>query len=256
MGRYLSSYFFPELTLLNTFYFPRQDSIVQSWTDGYISGKKLIDKDIYILTSPNTASAAEAFTYNLKNYKKATIIGEKTLGAAHWVEYFYYPSIKTEIKLPVARPINPITKSNWEKTGIMPDVVIPEYLVYDKAYYLALEKLQDKCTDKSKLNELDWYKRIVSEKLKNEAISKADINDYIGEYEGVSFVLKNNFLFWHQEDNTEFILLPISKDHYVFDDSDDYIVRFVRNVKVKVTGYQLLIKNREENTVHAKKGKN
>ena len=257
MVRYLASYFFTEPTLLNSRYFTKQDSTVQSWTDSYVPGKKLIDRDIYILTSSNTASGAEAFTYILKNYDKAIVVGEKTSGAAHWVEYFYYSSLKLEIKLPVARPINPVTKTDWEKTGIKPDIEIPEHMALDKAYILELEKLIKTNTDKSKLRELEWYKMIALERSKNEVVSKSDLNQYVGEYEKLKFLVKNNYLFWHQGEKEEFILIPISRDHFIFDDSDDYMVKFVRNKKDIVSGYQLLIKERDENPIHDKtKNKN
>lgn len=252
MVRYLASYFFVEPTLLNSRYFTKQDSIVQSWTDSYTSGKKLIDKDIYILTSSNTASGAEAFTYILKNYDKATIIGENTRGAAHWVEYFYYSSLKIEVKLPVALPINPVTKTNWEKTGIKPDIEIPEHKALDKAYILALEKLIKTNSDESIIQELEWYKMIALERFKNEMISKFDIDEYAGEYKELKFLVKNNNLYWHQGENEEYVLIPISKDHFIFNDSDDYIVKFVRNEENIISGYQLLIKGRDENPIHEK----
>ena len=247
MVRYLASYFFAEPTLLNIRYFTKQDSIVQSWTDSYIPGKKLTDKDIYILTSSNTASGAEAFTYILKNYNKATVIGENTSGAAHWADYYYYSTLNLEIKLPVARPINPITKTDWERTGIRPDINISENRSLDKAYIIALEKLIKTGRDKAKLRELEWYRMIALERLKNEVISKSDLQEYIGEYEKVKFIVKNNYLYWHQSENEEFVLIPISRDHFVFDDSEDYVLKFVRNKENIISGYQLLMKGREEN---------
>ena len=252
MVRYLASYFFTEPTLLNSLYFTKQDSVVQSWTDSYIPSKKLIDKYIYILTSSNTASGAEAFTYLLKNYKIATIIGENTRGAAHWAEYFYFPAQKIEIKIPVARPINPVTKTNWEKIGIKPDIEIPEYKALDQAYILALEQLIQTNSDKSKLHELEWYKMIAVERFKNETISETELYDYAGEYEELRFLVKDNTLYWHQGKNEEFVLIPLSRDLFTFDDSDDYVVKFIRNKKGIISGYQLLIKGRDENTIHDK----
>lgn len=61
--------------------------------------------------------------------------------------------------------------------------------------------------------------------------------------------MNDNYLFWIQDENDEFVLLPVSKDHFVFDDSDDYLVKFVRNEQDKVVGYQLLIKGRIESPV-------
>lgn len=252
MVRYLASYFFAEPTLLNTRYFSKQDSSVQSWTDSRISGNNLIDKDVYILTSSNTASGAEAFAYILKNYHRATIIGETTRGAAHWAEYFYYPSLKIEIKMPVARPINPVTKTNWEGVGVKPDMEIPECKALDKAYLLALEKMIRTSPDESKKKELEWYRMITLERCKDEMISSSDLDEYAGEYEELKFLVIDNRLYWHQGEGEDFALEPISRDHFLFDDSDDYVVRFVRNKEGLVSGYQLLVKGSAESAGHDK----
>ena len=79
---------------------------------------------MYVLTSQRTSSAAEEFAYKLKNLKRATIVGETTGGGAHPTmgqrldEHFM-------IGVPFARSINAITKTNWEGTGVEPDVKVP-----------------------------------------------------------------------------------------------------------------------------------
>jgi hypothetical protein len=73
-------------------------------------------KPAFVLTSKRTFSGAEEFSYNLKNLKRATIIGETTGGGAHPVsgdcidDHFI-------IGVPSAWAVNPISKTNWEGTG-------------------------------------------------------------------------------------------------------------------------------------------
>jgi C-terminal processing protease CtpA/Prc len=92
-----------------------------------------------VLTSARTFSGAEEFTYNLKNLKRATIIGETTGGGAHPVaghridEHFM-------IGVPFARAINPITHTNWEGVGVKPDIVVPADDALATAQKLLLEK--------------------------------------------------------------------------------------------------------------------
>jgi len=92
-----------------------------------------------VLTSKRTFSGAEEFTYNLKNLKRATIVGETTGGGAHPVrgqridEHFM-------IGVPFARAINPISKTNWEGTGIEPDVKVPAAEALTTAQKLARER--------------------------------------------------------------------------------------------------------------------
>ena len=76
---------------------------------------------VYVLTSSKTFSAAEWFAYDLQALKRATIIGEVTAGGAHIAR----PERIDErfgMNLPYAEAINPITASNWEHSGVQPDV--------------------------------------------------------------------------------------------------------------------------------------
>jgi C-terminal processing protease CtpA/Prc len=91
------------------------------------------------LTSNYTFSGAEEFTYNLKNLKRATIIGETTGGGAHpggmvrLADHF-------GVFIPVGRAINPISKTNWEGTGVEPDIKVPKEQALKTAYLMALNK--------------------------------------------------------------------------------------------------------------------
>lgn len=140
MIQMISSYLFDEVTHLNSFYFRPQDSTQQSWTLPYVPGKRILKQPIYVLTSGRTFSAAEEFTYNLKNLKRATIIGEVTRGGAH-------PGGNVKVHdhftvfVPTGRAINPITGINWEGTGVEPDIQIPAEQALDHAYQDALEKV-------------------------------------------------------------------------------------------------------------------
>jgi C-terminal processing protease CtpA/Prc len=42
------------------------------------------------------------------------------------------------IGIPFARSVNPVTGTNWEGTGVIPDVTVPEAEAYDVAYGKAL----------------------------------------------------------------------------------------------------------------------
>ena len=159
MVRLISSYFFKKPVQIGSLYFTESDSLEQSWTFSYVPGKKPVDADLYILTSRNTGSGAEAFTYNMKHLKRATVVGEVTRGAAHWVEYYDFPDIQVRAKIPIARPINPVTKTSWERTGVIPHIEIPYDKAFGTAYLLALEKLIEKSSDEHIRRDLEWHVR-------------------------------------------------------------------------------------------------
>src|SRR5207248_2089606 len=103
-------------------------------------------KDVYILTSSRTFSAAEGFAYSLKALKRVTIVGETTRGGAHPSgscrinDHFY-------IQVPWGESINHITKTNWEGVGVEPDVKVPAARALQTALLMALEKRSSKATD-------------------------------------------------------------------------------------------------------------
>jgi hypothetical protein len=136
----ISSYLFDKPTHLNDLYNRKDDFATQYWTLPYVPGTTLADKPAFVLTSKSTFSGAEEFTYNLKNLKRATIVGETTGGGAHPVaghridEHFM-------IGVPFARAVNPISKTNWEGTGVEPDVPVKAAEALEKAEELAARKL-------------------------------------------------------------------------------------------------------------------
>jgi retinol-binding protein 3 len=139
----ISTYLFDKPTHLNDLWERKGDTTHQYWTLPYVPGKRLDGKPVFVLTSKQTFSGAEEFSYNLKNLKRATLVGETTGGGAHPVaghridDHFM-------IGVPFARAINPISKTNWEGTGVEPDVKVPAADALTTAEKLALEKVNAK----------------------------------------------------------------------------------------------------------------
>ena len=124
MVEYLASYFFSEPTLLNTFYDRngRVTGRVKTFRQS-LSEHFAVNVNLYILTSDFTFSAAEGFSYHLQAAGKATIVGEVTGGGAHPItRQFVEPDIR--LTIPIIRAYNPITQSNWEGKGVIPDIKV------------------------------------------------------------------------------------------------------------------------------------
>jgi tetratricopeptide (TPR) repeat protein len=133
---YLSSYFLPYPTQLNSWYSREDDFLTEFWTYKEIGMEPLTDIPLFLLTSKRTFSAAESFAYDLKVRKRATIVGDSTKGGAHSVD-LYKINDQFEIYIPTARAINPITGENWEGTGVIPDIIVPSDIALDTAIVLA-----------------------------------------------------------------------------------------------------------------------
>ena len=149
MIAYVMSYLFDEPTHLNDIYERPTNLTQQWWTMPHVPGLKFGGKKpLYVLTSSQTFSGGEEFAYNVKNTKRGTLVGETTGGGAHPVQP-YKVSEHFAIGVPFARAINPITKTNWEGTGVTPDVPVAADKALDVAYRTILEKLIATTTDPS-----------------------------------------------------------------------------------------------------------
>jgi C-terminal processing protease CtpA/Prc len=105
-------------------YSPRGDG-PENWTRP-VTGSRLVNKPVYVLTSRATMSAAEQFSYNLKMLKRATLVGETTRGSAragvfHGIEGHF------GIGILEARAKNPDGAGGWEGVGVAPDVKAPAW---------------------------------------------------------------------------------------------------------------------------------
>lgn len=109
----------------------------QSWSPAYVPGPRFgATKPLYVLTGPLTFSGAEELAYDLKVLGRATVVGETTRGGAHPREGFrVHPHL--ELSVPVGRSVSPVTHTNWEGTGVTPDVPCPAPTAHTVAHDLA-----------------------------------------------------------------------------------------------------------------------
>jgi hypothetical protein len=125
MVAFLSSYLFSRRTHLNDLWTRRTGRTEEFWTRDSVPGRQLgADRPVYVLTSGQTFSAAEEFAYNLKSLRRAIIVGEATGGGAHQV-WGRWLGDQFMIGVPSSRAVNPVTHTNWEGSGVQPDVKVP-----------------------------------------------------------------------------------------------------------------------------------
>ncbi len=138
MVQYLCSFFFDEKLHLNSLHFREGDKVNEEefWTLDEVGGDKMPDVPLFIITSERTFSGAEEFSYNMQTQERATLIGQTTGGGAN-------PggtrsiNEKLFVFIPTGRAENPITKTSWEGTGVIPEVKTTPEEAFDKAHELA-----------------------------------------------------------------------------------------------------------------------
>ena len=143
--QFFCSYLFDEKPVhLNTLEF-RGGTKEEFWTLKELPGQRYVSKEVYVLCSKRTGSAAEEFCYNLKNLKRVTLIGESTWGGANpgGVERL---NDHFQVFIPNGRAVNPYTKTNWEGTGVEPDIKIAPADALKTAHTMAIKKLLEAAT--------------------------------------------------------------------------------------------------------------
>jgi C-terminal processing protease CtpA/Prc len=151
----ISSYLFDsEPMQLSSIYWRPTNETQQRWTLTYVPGKRYgKQKDVYVLISKQTFSAAEEFAYNLQNLKRATIIGETSGGGAHPGESRRINE-HFSVGVPSGRAVNPISGTNWEGVGVKPDIEVPADQALKTACLAALKEALEKSTDDKLTSEI------------------------------------------------------------------------------------------------------
>lgn len=226
MVQFLCSYLFEGKVHLNDLYYRKKNETTEYWTYETVPGKKLPNVDVYVLTSNRTFSGAEEFTYNLKNLKRATIIGENTGGGAN-------PGGAMRVSdnfimfVPTGRAINPITKTNWEGTGIAPDIACKKEDALTVAQIEIYKKKISSAGSDEKKNELEWNIEPLQAKLNPVSVSAAEMQKLAGDYGIRKIYFENGQLIYERPGvlgKTK--LIPLRADYYMLEGRDNFRVKF------------------------------
>jgi hypothetical protein len=234
MIQLLTSYLLAEPKHLNSFYIRKSGATDQFWSHAYVAGPRLPDAPVFVLTSSYTFSGAEEFSYNLKNLKRATIVGETTGGGAHPVDAYRVKGYPVVAMLPFGRAINPISGTNWEGTGVAPDIAVAAADALDTAYVKALEALAGRAGDEEGKRGLIWLREGLQATLAPFAVSEAALRAYVGSYGPRRITLESGALYYQREGRPRFKLVPMADALFVAPDADYFRIAFERDATGKV----------------------
>jgi len=229
MIQLISSYLFGESVHLNDFYIRKTDSYNQFWTPAYVQGPRLTDVDVYVLTSKYTFSGAEEFAYNIKNLKRGTLVGETTGGGAHPVDRRVFANLNCYMSLPFGRAVNPISHTNWEGTGVTPDIEAPQDQALEIAHLEALKKLKDKTTDEDQLALIQWSIDGKNIRLHPVEIEPAQLQKYVGVFGPRTITFEGDGLYYQREDRPKYKLIPMGNHTFMLDGLDYFRLFFKSN---------------------------
>jgi len=227
MIQLITSYLFDaEPVHLNNFYWRPTDTHSQTWTLPHVQGKRSPKTPVYILTSKRTFSAAEEFCYNLKNLKRATLIGETTGGGAH-PGGSVNATDNFMVWVPTGRAINPITKTNWEGTGVSPDIEVKSEDALTVSQIKALESLSEKTTDPRLKQYYNWHLNGMNIKLNPVTIDTRKLKSYIGSFGPRNISMEDHTLFYQRGEGKKYELLPLSQNEFILKGLERFRIKFI-----------------------------
>ncbi len=219
-GDILSSYFLKYPTQLTGWYSREDDFLTEFWTIKDIDIEPMTDVPLFLLTSDKTFSASESFAYDMKVNKRSVLVGDTTKGGANSVDLFQIDN-QFEIYIPTARAINPVTGSNWEGIGVIPDISVPSETALDTAIVLAriagekyanLKEVKLKTAVDEMQSHLDNAERLYNNAKIKEAEVELDSVFQIGSSNKLINEFFINVLAYHYlSQNIELILYAILK---------------------------------------------
>lgn len=235
MIQLLTSYLLAgEPTHLNSFYIREGDRTEQFWTNAWVPGQRMPDVPVFVLTSGRTFSAAEEFTYNLKNLKRGTLVGETTGGGAHPVNFHRVKGYPVGVSLPFGRAINPVSGTNWEGTGVEPDIKVPVAEALEVAHARALAAVAEKATDPEHKAALEFVRGVLEDRRKPATLSAAERQAFAGAYGPRNITVEDGALWYQRGKGRKLRLQPVGQDRFLVGDLDDFRLRFERDASGKV----------------------
>ncbi len=148
------SYLFSETPVqYHSIYWRQGNRTEQFWTLPYVPGRRYIGKPVYLLMGKRTLSAPESFAYSLQALKRATVVGEVSAGGANPGRMFRVNE-HFQVFVPTGRAINPVTGTNWERTGVKPDIETTFALALKTAHLTALRTLLERSTTERRKEQL------------------------------------------------------------------------------------------------------
>lgn len=231
----MCSYFFNSTPrLLNSLYLRERDETVDYYTLKKVDGKRMPDVPLYILTGPHTFSAAEEFAYNMQTQKRALLIGETTGGGAHDNEFVPVTN-GFVLSVSISKAINPVTKTNWEGTGVKPDIQVSSDKAFNTAYYEASKKLADIVTHPEQKEILKWRAESLYKILNPIDDSGFDYASYAGDYGNRVITYENGTLYYQRKGGIKRKALPYAQDEFQLEGVDYFRIKFEKDTSGKTT---------------------
>ncbi|WP_203292406.1 S41 family peptidase [Maricaulis parjimensis] len=227
MVQYVLSHFLPggENRLYNTFRSRNGDVQEMHTLSDHPAGHRP-HVPLYVLVSPDSLSAAEALAYHLQAMGRAVIVGEVTAGGGNPGEIFLADS-GYSIFIPTATSISPFTGTNWDGTGVQPDLMIEAGNAFDRALMEIYARIAETAEDPGTAMLAAWQLAPLQARFTPWTPGPDELEAFVGTYGPRRIWLENGTLMYQREGRPENSLLPMTPGTFRFADSEDYLIDFL-----------------------------
>lgn len=233
MIRFICGYLFAEETHLINWDIRAKKKTVQSYSADFVPGRRIVEQPVYVLTSKSTFSAAEEFTFDLRNLERAIVVGDTTGGGGHTVEghVFDFGTFRMGLRVPYGRAYNPLNNEGWEGVGVIPHIAVPADQALDAAYADALQKLLAAESDERAKAVYEWALQDIEGRLKPMVITEKQMKKYAGAFGPRRVFIEGGGLWYRRENGPTYRLVPIGKDLFRVGDLDYFRLSFAYDEK-------------------------
>jgi hypothetical protein len=178
-----------------------------------VPGPRRPDVPLYVLTSRRTGSAAEEFSFVLHNLERATLVGERTAGAGHMVDFVNVPA-NFVLGVSITRVSDPKTGAEWEAVGVPVDRAVDADRALTVAQQDALHLLADRVTDPERKRRLQWSADWVAANDQPQP-SQAEQSRLVGKFEEDREVATQDGKLVYRRGTMSEVLRPVGESGYM-----------------------------------------
>lgn len=220
--QYLVSHFMEADRPLVTFHMGGSRVDRRSTLKGLPAGR-MVGKPLYVLTSGNTASAAEEFAGHVAGFRLGELIGETTAGAGFRNEFFALPGGYV-ISVSVGRAVLASTGRDWEGVGIAPTAPVAREKALDLAKAKAMRRVAASASAEDKAA-LEASAEVLAAQV--EPVKTAlPIEAYAGTFGERVLRVENGGLVWQRGSGPKLRMIAVGPNRFAFEEDPGARIEF------------------------------
>lgn len=228
-SQYLLSHFLPPKKPLYDYYRDGAANPTRVSTLPEVPAGRVTGKPLYLLISNETASAAEEFGGNFRNYDVGEVVGEKTAGAGFAADLVPIDE-RFILSLSTGRVVLSSTGRDWEAVGIPPTIRTAASQALDTAHAHALRRITAKALPDERPG-LEALAEGLSAGVEAR-VSALPLTAYAGEFVGERTVsVEDGQLYYQRAKVSRELLIPLGENRFAFDSAPGQHLEFVVNGK-------------------------